>query len=68
MAAHDDHIVADANAKLAEIDGHRADRHELAGRVAAQRAAAAELLNRSRDAVARNHFAEAIMQSMRRNH
>lgn len=67
MAAHDDHIIADADAKRAEMDDAAGDRHALAERVGVQRHVAAALLHQSREAVARNHFAEAILQSMRRN-
>lgn len=65
MSNHD-HIVADAHAKRDQIDGQRDERHALAERVGVQRQRAAALLHQSRDAVARNHFAEAIVKSMRR--
>ncbi len=67
MRGHDhDHVVADAHAKRAEIDAASGDRHALAARVEEQRQAAAALLDKSRDAVRRNHFSEAIIESMRR--
>lgn len=61
-----DPIVDDADGRRADferqIDALRAARPS----VDAQRAEAAHLLKESRDAERRNHFAEAIIKSMRR--
>ncbi|MGC5249485.1 DUF7620 family protein [Gordonia sp. DT219] len=61
-----DPVVVDAEVRRsafeAETERVRAARPE----VDARRAEAATLLEQSREAERRNHFAEAIMQSMRR--
>lgn len=62
----DDAIIVDARAKRAEVTRAQSQVHTLRDRLKAQRREAAELLTESREAIARNHFAEAILQSMRR--
>lgn len=68
MSRHEqDEIVVDAKAKREEVTRAAAAVHTLRDRINRQRREAADLLTESRKAMARNHFAEGLLQSMRRN-
>lgn len=61
-----DPIVDDAAGRRADFERQISELRAARAGVDAQRAEAKQLLEESRDAERRNHFAEAIVKSMRR--
>lgn len=61
-----DPIVDDADGRRADFERQISELRAARAGVDAQRAEAKQLLEESRDAERRNHFAEAIVKSMRR--
>lgn len=62
----EDQIVSKAEEARDETARTVAQVLSLSDRIAAQRRTAADLLSRSKAAAARNHFAEALAETMRR--
>lgn len=67
MTMDNDWVVSRARNARDQATDSAVERQKLAGIAKSQRERAREILSASRDAVARNHFAEALAESMRRS-